>query len=233
MIILLQLPEGESINFIPGQFVNIIFEKKIARAYSIANYSKNPTGDLLELCIEYVEGGKASEYLKLAEIGEIIEFKYPFGRFIPFYYDTKSINNSGKSRVIFIGTGTGIVPLYCMLNDLAKEENASILDKNISEIYVFHGVKNEEEIYFDRRFLELKQLFETNTVRFHYNFWVSQATDKFHGNKGRFTNELNKIIPQETDKIYICGNGTTCFDIKSQLVNNGYKDFQIYMERYN
>lgn len=236
MMIELKVLNSERLSFLPGQFVNVMIPDKIARAYSISRYEyeANFEGDILELCVEYIEGGKGSEFFKNLSVNDEVILKGPFGRFTPSHYEfsTKELKKI-DGRIILIGTGTGIVPLYNIVNDLSLKiaENRELL--SYTEVVVLHGVRHENENYFDRRFTKLSEGFLELGVQYDYKLWVSQATEKYIGNKGRITNSLMNLLPRNTDEIYLCGNGATVLAIRGILIGQGFQDSQIHTERYN
>lgn len=234
MMIEFKLSPAERLDFLPGQFVNAMLPDKIARAYSISNYVKKDDGDVLELCIEYIEGGKGSEFFKNLSKNDEVILKAPFGRFVPNYYNFSTGEMQKSSgRIILIATGTGIVPLFNFVSDLSLKINdyQNILD--LKEILVFHGVRHENENYYDDFFKSFSENFKNAGVLYQYQFWVSQPSEGYNGNKGRITESLKKIMPNITDEIYLCGNGATVLAIKGILISLGFQDTQIITERYN
>jgi len=97
-------------DFIPGQFISILFEcegKEERRPYSICS-SKDK--DYWELVVKMVEG-KGCNYLASLKVGDKIKYLPPMGHFVYREAD----------EVVLISTGTGIGPFRSMIPDLLKE----------------------------------------------------------------------------------------------------------------
>ena len=125
----LEVPDLEKIDFKAGQFITMdlpIHKKRLKRwrSYSIANA---PDGtNVLELCIVYLEGGLASEYLfKEVNVGDEITFKGPTGVFtLPQELDTD---------IVLVCTGTGIAPFRSMIWDIYN--NKKTHQKRLSHFF--------------------------------------------------------------------------------------------------
>src|SRR5271154_4473403 len=110
-----EVPEVEKFTFVPGQFVSInqvINEKKITRAYSIA--SAPSESNRFELCLNLVHEGMLSPRLFQMQPGETVEIRPPLGMFV--------LRNPPRDAIL-IATGTGIAPFRSILH--AHLEGAS------------------------------------------------------------------------------------------------------------
>src|SRR3954468_21983280 len=102
----IKIPEVESFDFMPGQFVTLdlpIHEKKNKRwrSYSIASW---PDGtNIFELVIVHMEFGSGTTYLfNEVSVGSEIQFRGPQGVF--------TLPEAIESDYYLICTGTGIAP---------------------------------------------------------------------------------------------------------------------------
>lgn len=118
-------PLKEKIDYLPGQFINLIYNN-IERSYSIASI---PSFPYLELFITNINGEFTS---KLDEIYEkILIIKGPFGRF----------TYSNQNKAVFISTGSGIAPIISILRHIYSS-------KIDGDFYLFSSFKyREENIY--------------------------------------------------------------------------------------
>ena len=87
-LIRIKLPEGEEINFKPGQYVQLkapLYEgndEEVYRAYSIASSPKEK--NYIELVIGYVPEGIATTYVHHhLKVGDSVHINGPYG---DFYY---------------------------------------------------------------------------------------------------------------------------------------------------
>ncbi|EXI79846.1 MAG: Terephthalate 1,2-dioxygenase, reductase component 1 [Candidatus Accumulibacter appositus] len=80
MRVLLKLPEGQTIAFKAGQYVNIILDDGQRRAFSFANPPHEP--EFVELQIRLMTGGKFTTHVfeKMKE-GDEVRFEGPIGDF--------------------------------------------------------------------------------------------------------------------------------------------------------
>ena len=115
----LKLPEGEEINFKPGQFIQLkapLYEgndEEVYRAYSIASspFEKN----YIELFIGYVPNGICTTYVhKHLKVGDTVQINGPYG---DFYFHEDS-----DREIILVAAGTGIAPILSILRYM-KEKN--------------------------------------------------------------------------------------------------------------
>src|SRR5438270_178029 len=140
------IPELESFDFIPGQFVTLdlpIHEKpnKRIRSYSIASW---PDGtNTFELLIVLLEGGAGTTYLfnEIKE-GSELTLRGPQGVF--------TLPDLIEKDLYFICTGTGIAPFRSMLHYIQLH---SVPHKNI---YLLFGTRNQKDLLYvdDMRRLE-------------------------------------------------------------------------------
>ena len=110
----IQLPEIQSFDFKPGQFVTLdlpVHEKpaKRLRSYSIASW---PDGtNIFELVIVYLEGGAGTTYLfQQVGVGSEIILRGPQGVFV--------LPEKIDRDLFFICTGTGIAPFRSMAHHI-------------------------------------------------------------------------------------------------------------------
>ena len=130
----LRLPRAQRLQFLAGQYVDVLIEDGKRRAFSIA--SSPSLESEIELHIRHVEGGDFTGYVfeQLKE-RDILRFEGPLGNFF--------IRNDEPGRpMIMMGGGTGFAPLKSMIENLI--ENG---DKR--EIHLYWGARNSAELYLD------------------------------------------------------------------------------------
>src|ERR1700716_3435376 len=108
----IQVPELETFDFKPGQFVTLdlpIHEKpaKRWRSYSIASW---PDGSaIFELVIVLLDGGAGTKFLfEEIQVGSSLTFRGPLGSFI--------LPTPLEKDIFLICTGTGIAPFRSMVH---------------------------------------------------------------------------------------------------------------------
>jgi NAD(P)H-flavin reductase len=104
-----ELVSPDRIDFQSGQYVSIkVNEQGERRSYSIASTPDDNHG--FHILAEIIPGGKGSEYLKSLGNGDTVELLGPLGRFVA--------NTDEENKLLFVATGSGIVPIYSIINDL-------------------------------------------------------------------------------------------------------------------
>jgi CDP-4-dehydro-6-deoxyglucose reductase len=94
--------------FEAGQWVSVPFGPKHVRAYSIASTPRS--AGRLSLCADVSPGGIGSAWFRGLTVGQVVEFKAPFGGFV--------FRRDDPRRPLFVAEEIGIVPIRSMLADL-------------------------------------------------------------------------------------------------------------------
>jgi NAD(P)H-flavin reductase len=156
----------------------------VKRAYSIASppHEKN----MLEFCIQHVEGGIASTYFWQLKEGDTVSLSGPHGRFLlkePLDYEP-----------VFMATGTGVAPLRAMIKHL--------IHVNFTKtIWLLFGCRYEHSLLYESEFRTLTNL----RSNFRYIPTVSRPKE-WHGEVGHVQQLFPKHIKDATNReIYLCG----------------------------
>ena len=130
MQLVLRVPAVESMEFLPGQYLDVLLEVGQRRSYSVANAPQ--AGSQFELHVRHVPGGVFSEALfgSLRE-GALLKVEGPLGRFI---------YQSGSEPAIFIAGGTGFAPIKAMLSQALDEDSSRAL-------HLYWGAREPAGIY--------------------------------------------------------------------------------------
>ncbi len=199
-------------NFQAGQFLSILFDEKVSRAYSIAS---TPSERLIELIIRIIPNGKGSMILDAANVGDKFEFKGPFGHF--------TLSENPKAHLYFLGTGTGIAPLRSMI--LAEMESSSPRPMSI-----FYGGRNRSDIaYLD----EIENWNPNLEIKLGLSREENPKELGKYGTHGRITEFIENKEFGPNDEFYICGNGGMVQGVTEILEKKGIGKDQIFMERFN
>lgn len=140
--VVLRLPPRDPLNYLAGQYVDIIGKNGVRRSYSLANAPRQD--GKLKLQIRQVEGGVMSQYWfgELA-VNDLLRLEGPQGTF--------ALRNTEPANLIFLATGTGIAPVKAMLEQL-KDESAQVQNK---KIWVYWGGRYMSDIYLQLDFGKL------------------------------------------------------------------------------
>jgi ferredoxin-NADP reductase len=209
-----EVPEVEKFTFVPGQFVSmnqVVNEKKITRAYSIASA---PSGtNRFELCLNLVREGLLSPRLFEMQPGDTIEIRPPLGMFV--------LRNPPRDA-IFIATGTGIAPFRSILKAQLKEASQAFT--------LVFGVRHESHLMYREEFEEMARKYP------HFRFLpiLSRPTESWSGRSGHVQAHLQEAIGERRDvDVFLCGLKLMVDDVRNILKEMGFDRKQILFEKYD
>ncbi|WP_376696249.1 CDP-6-deoxy-delta-3,4-glucoseen reductase [Wenzhouxiangella sp. EGI_FJ10305] len=127
----LKLPAAARLQFLAGQYIDILLPEGKRRAFSIA--SPPSEGDFIELHVKHVEGGGFTGHVfEDMKLKEILRFEGPLGTF--FFR-----RNSDRPAVL-AGGGTGFAPLKAMIEELIHAGDERPLE-------LFWGTRTANDLY--------------------------------------------------------------------------------------
>jgi len=174
----LKLPANERLQFLAGQYVNILLKGHAPRAFSIANAPH--ADEFIELHIRHVEGGYFTEQVfhHLREKA-LLRFQGPLGTFF--------LRENSERPAILIGGGTGFAPLKGML------EHAFEIGWR-QPLHLFWGVRARRDLYLD----ELPRQWERQYANFRYTPVLSEPGlgDAWTGETGLVTDAVVLQYPE-------------------------------------
>ena len=105
-VLFVSLPANERLQFLAGQYVEIILRDGKRRAYSMANSPEEDTK--LELHVRSMPGGTFTDYVfnRMKE-KDILRFEGPLGTFF--------LREDSDKPIIFVASGTGFAPVKSIL----------------------------------------------------------------------------------------------------------------------
>jgi len=152
-----RLPAEQRLQFLAGQYVDMLLSGGKRRAFSIASCPS--LENEIELHIRHVEGGDFTGHVfnELQE-RDILRFEGPLGNFF--------VRNDAPDRpMIMMGGGTGFAPLKSMIENLLDHDDRR-------EIYLYWGARSADELYLD----DLPQRWSREYDHIHYRRALSEAT---------------------------------------------------------
>jgi NAD(P)H-flavin reductase len=156
-----------------------------------------------------LEGGAASEYLRVRKEGDRLDIRGPFGVFtLP-----DDIN-----PVTFVATATGLAPFHSMLL-----ERARLGDRRTFRL--FFGVRSEEDVFGIETLDRLK-----GQLDFDYTVCLSRKQGDGPCFHGRVTGAMAGAA--YAGHYYICGNGAMIEEVRATLKESGLDRKQIHVEKY-
>jgi CDP-4-dehydro-6-deoxyglucose reductase len=113
MMVRLQLPAGEPLQFHAGQYVEFILRDGARRSYSMANapHTLSEPGTGLELHIRHMPGGKFTDHVFGAmKEKEILRIEGPYGSFF--------LREDSNKPIVLVASGTGFAPIKALLEHM-------------------------------------------------------------------------------------------------------------------
>lgn len=214
----IQIPELEKFDFIPGQFITFdlpIAEKpnKRVRSYSIASW---PDGtNIFELVIVLLEGGLGTTYLfNKVDVGSELTLRGAQG---VFTLDDDDL----QKDIIMICTGTGIAPFRSMTHHI---KNHNISHKNI---YLIYGTRKQIDLLYYEEMKKLDQEMEN----FHYIPTLSR--EEWEGRSGYVHPIYEELCANKQPVSFLlCGWKNMLDEAKQRILALGYDRKSIHQESY-
>jgi Na+-transporting NADH:ubiquinone oxidoreductase subunit F len=212
--------EGEKIDFLAGQYVQLETEpyakvkERVTRAYSIS--SKPEINDSVQLIIRYVPEGICTTWVhKHLNVGDRVSLTGPYGDF--YLRDT-------AADVIFVAGGSGKAPIKSIL------EHLQVVGTNRKMTYFF-GARTPKDLYLTEQMQALEQVFPD----FKYEPVLSAASpeDKWTGKTGYVMPYFAETIrdPKQTEA-YLCGSPGMINAVTKALIDNGVPKEKIYYDSF-
>ncbi len=206
----------EDIDFQAGQYINYHvpgFEEP--RSFSLANQPS--TGRTIELNITLIPDGEATPWIhKNVTVGDRRKITAPFGRFF--------VKKSLKKPSIYFAGGSGLSsPKSMILDDL---EGGSTLP-----ITLFHGARNEEELYYADLFRDLDKKYENFT---YVPVLSNNENDEWSGETGFVNDAAVKMFDGKFagSKAYLCGPPPMTEGCVTSLMRGRLFEKDIHTEKF-
>jgi CDP-4-dehydro-6-deoxyglucose reductase len=199
--IYLKLPSTERLQFLAGQYIDVLIKDHEPRAFSIANAPHDD--DFVELQIRYVEGGLFTDQVfHHMQEKTLLRIRGPLGTFF--------LREDTDRPVILIGGGTGFAPLKGIL----EHAFAVGIDRPVQ---LFWGVRARRDLYLDA----LPARWVKEHANFRYTPVLSDplAEDHWDGETGLVTDSVIAHYPDLSGHdVYMSGPPV--------MVESGYDLFQ-------
>ena len=211
----LVLIDPPTLAFLPGQSIAVTISDdasstSFVRYYSLASLPSS--SHQLVLLFNAGDHGKGAAFLLEHAVGEELHFSGPFGAF--------HLHNDSDHDLLFVGTGTGIAPLWSMI--------ASLLEQSCSQpMTLLWGLRSEPDIYY----LEELQRWADRHANFSFILTLSQPGENWRGKTGRVTHLLEGFPRVDRLAVYVCGNRKMVSEVAGLLQHKGA--CSIYRERHH
>ncbi|HDL90134.1 MAG TPA: oxidoreductase [Thermodesulforhabdus norvegica] len=202
------LPEGEMLDFEPGQFVEVSLRGVGEAPISICS---SPTHrNSFELCVRIV--GRLTRALHRLEAGDNVGIRGPFGVGFPI---TKLIDND----LLMVAGGIGIAPLRSLINYVMDNR------RDFGKVQVLFGCKNPQNILFKDEIITWQQRLDVN-----FSCTVDEANPEWMGNVGVITTLIPNVdIDPEHTFAVIVGPPVMYRFVIAELLKKGIAEDRIVL----
>ncbi len=217
MYIKFELTEPNCLNFIAGQYVSLgVADNGTRRSYSIASTPDESHG--LHLLVEIIKDGLGSKYVENIKLGATVDLIAPLGKFV--------VNNPDQQiKRLFVATGSGIVPIWSMINDL-------LINKKVgSPIRLHWGMRRIDDLFWMDNLERLAAIYPN----FVYDVVLSEPNEAWDLCVGHVQNCLERDF--EKDDLsdwegYVCGSPNMVLDVSKKLILLGMNEQKIFHEKF-
>ncbi|PIR09897.1 MAG: CDP-6-deoxy-delta-3,4-glucoseen reductase, partial [Gallionellaceae bacterium CG11_big_fil_rev_8_21_14_0_20_60_62] len=131
MVLSLKLPANERLQFLAGQYIDILQKDDKPRSFSLANAPHDDA--FLELHVRNIAGGTFTEHVfnRMKE-RDILRIKGPLGTFF--------LREDSEKPVIFVASGTGFAPVKAIIEHALKIGFKP-------EMHFYWGVRKVSDLY--------------------------------------------------------------------------------------
>lgn len=186
MVLSLKLPANEHLQFLAGQYIDILLKDQKPRSFSLANAPHD--AEFLELHIRNIAGGAFTQHVfETMKERDILRFRGPLGTFF--------LREESSKPIIFVASGTGFAPI-----------------KGIIEHALHIGVKRAMHFYWGARkradlyMLDKAMQWEKNGIKFTPVLSEALPEDAWQGRTG-FVHQavLDDYSDLSSNEVYACG----------------------------
>lgn len=212
MQVLLQPLEPQSLEFHPGQYINIVLGDNRMRPFSLANAPRED--NLIELHIRHNAGGRIASWLQ-SDLGEDahVVIEGPYGDF--------SIHESERPMIMIAG-GTGFAPIKSLIEHIINE-------KITRTVYLYWGARTREDLYLE----DTAQRWERIHDNIHFIPVVSDEAPQASIRTGLVHEAvLEDFTNLEGYEVYLCGPVAMIRAAHDALLKHGLHEEAIFSDMF-
>ena len=197
-------------HYFPGQYVTLINPQGIARSYSVANNYEQD--HYLEFHISTTSHGIFTHWLfEEAAVGDTMHMRGPYG---DCYYSNSSAEDF---PIILAGVGTGLAPLYGILNDALSRGHKG-------DIHLYHGGRSAEKLYLTR---ELGAIDAE-----HKNFYYHPCLKEQNGSVEDVVDQTLDLGSLKRTRVYLCGAPDFVHGLRKLIFLKGASSGNIFCDPF-
>jgi CDP-4-dehydro-6-deoxyglucose reductase len=215
VILYLKLPAGERLQFLAGQYIDMLMKDGKRRSYSLANA---PADDqFLQLHVRKTPGGAFSRYV-FEEMKEraILRFEGPLGTFY--------LREDSDKPIIFVAGGTGFAPIKAQIEHLFGHGD----DR---PIVLYWGARARKDLYLP----DVPLQWAAQHPNFSYIPVLSDALpeDRWQGRTGFVHQAVLDDFPDLSGyQVYACGAPAMTDLARATFVERGLPEDEFYCDAF-
>lgn len=191
-VLQLQLPANEQLQYLAGQYIEIIMRDGTRREYSMG--SAPHSSEQIELHIRHLPGGKFTESIfgdAVPAVKEkaILRFEGPMGTFF--------LRDDTKKPILMVASGTGFAPIKAIIEDMLHNDNRR-------PVTLYWGGRRPQDLYMN----ELCEKWAAENEHITYVPVISDALpeDNWQGRTGFVHLAAMQDTPDMSGyEVYACG----------------------------
>ena len=211
----LVVPQNQRLQFLAGQYIDILLKDGRRRSFSLANAPHND--ETLELQIRHVPDGFFTTHVfeKMKE-RDLLRFRGPLGTFF--------VREESTRPIIMVAGGTGLAPIEAMLEHMFHRH----IDR---PVHLFWGVRARQDLYQEQRLAG----WASEHKNFKYTPVLSEPRDEDHwtGKTGWVHEAVLEQYPELGDyEVYASGPPVMIDAVKEAFFKRGLKQEHLYYDSF-
>lgn len=211
----LQLPRTERLQFMAGQYIDILMQGNKRRSFSLANAPHND--DYLELHVRHYEGGLFSEFaFNSLKEKALLRIEGPLGSFF--------LREDSDRPIIMVAGGTGFAPVKSIIEHALQAglENP---------VHLYWGARTREDLYLH----ELAREWAAARNNFNYIPVLSEPReeDRWEGRRGlvheTVLEDFSDLSPFD---VYACGPPPMVHAARDTFLELGLPEDRLYSDSF-
>lgn len=210
--LVLDIPDVERVDFLPGQHMNVIMPDGGTRSFSMAS---KPSGNRIDFHIRRIECGAFTD-LRLSRLkpGDMLDVELPRGAFHFHAEDYRPL--------LMVATGTGLAPIKSMLDALMD-------DPDCPPVSLYWGTRTAADLYVRDEI----DAWKSRLYEFNYVPVLSRADPAWQGRRGYVQDAVAADLPDLSEHaIYLCGSPEMISGAKQSFIARGASIAHIYAEGF-
>ncbi len=212
----LKLPASERVQFLAGQYIDILLKNGKRRSFSLANAPHDDA--FLQLHIRYVPGGEYTEHVfNNMKEKDILRMEGPLGNFF--------LREDSDKPIIFIAGGTGFAPIQSMV--------AHALHQRLErEMTLYWGARQLRDLYLP----QVPSRWQQENPNFTFIPVLSEpdAKDAWPGRSGLVVDAVIADFPDLSGyQVYACGAPAMVAAARTACAQCGLPENEFYADAFS